>query len=113
MDIPESPVFNGIELMDLRYFNNNKREIPVVCNMALKVSRNPNVELLAKHIKIHGYINGEMDARAKYMETIQGATIMKIKNNGAAIVSTMALEKGATDPVAGKLLVNMLNDLLQ
>jgi len=113
IDIPESPVFNGIELMDLRYFNNNKREIPVVCNTVMKVNRDPNTELLAKHIKIHGYINGEMDARAKYMETIQGTTIMKIKNKGAVIVSTMALEKGVTDPVAGKLLANILNDLLQ
>jgi hypothetical protein len=98
--------------MDLRYFNNNKREIPVVCNSVLKVNRDLQVELLAKHIKIHGYINGEMNERAKYMETIQGTTIMTIKNNGKAMVSTMALEKGATDPVAGKLLVNMLNCLM-
>jgi hypothetical protein len=113
IDIPESPVFKGIELLDLRYFNDNKREIPLVCNAVLKVNRNTNVELLAKHIKIHGYVNGEMDERAKFMETVQGATIMKIKNNGAAIVSTMALEKGIADPVAGKLLANMLDDLLQ
>jgi len=113
IDIPESPLFNGIEPMDLRYFNNNKREVPVVCNTVMKVNRDPNTELLAKHIKIHGYINGEMDERAKYMETIQGTTLLKIKNKGAAIVSTMALEKGATDPVAGKLLANILNDLLQ
>lgn len=112
MDIPESPVFDDLSLMDLRYFNNNKREIPMVCNSVLKVNRDPHVELLAKHIKIHGYINGEMNERAKYMETIQGTTIMTIKNNGKAMVSTMALEKGATDPVAGKLLVNMLNYLV-
>jgi hypothetical protein len=27
LEIPESGIFNDIELMDLRYFNNNKREI--------------------------------------------------------------------------------------
>ncbi|OQP42919.1 glycosyl hydrolase family 2 [Niastella yeongjuensis] len=113
MDIPESPVFDGLALMDLRYFNNNKREIPTVCNSVLKVNRAANVELLAKHIRIHGYINGEMPERAKHMETIQGTTIMTIKDNGKAMVSTMSLEKGATDPVAGKLLVNMLNYLMQ
>lgn len=111
IDIPESPVFNGIELMDLRYFNNNKREVPTVCNSALKVVRNEHVELLAKHIKIHGYINGDMAERAKYMQSIEGSTIIKINDKGTAIISTMALEKGLTDPVAGKLLVNMLNDL--
>jgi len=69
--------------------------------------------MLAKHIKIHGVYKRRMDARGKYMETIQGTTIMKIKDKGAAIISTMALEKGATDPVAGKLLANMLDNLLQ
>lgn len=111
INIPESPVFNGIELMDLRYFNNNKREVPMVCNAALKVQRNEHVELLAKHIKIHGYINGDMAERAKFMQGIEGSTIIKINDKGTAIISTMALEKGTTDPVAGKLLVNMLNDL--
>jgi hypothetical protein len=113
MDIPESPVFDGLSLMDLRYFNNNKREMPMVCNSVLKVNRDPHVELLAKHLKIHGYINGEMNERSKHMEQIQGTTIMTINNNGKALVSTMSLEKGATDPVAGKLLVNMLNYLMQ
>ena len=113
MDIPEAAVFNGIEPLELRYFNNNKREVPVVCNAVLKVNRSPHVEILAKHIKVHGYINGEMEERAKYMQNIQGAAIMKIKDNGAAIVSTMSLAKGITDPVAGKLLVNMLDDLLK
>jgi hypothetical protein len=113
IDIPESPVFNGIELMDLRYFNNNKREIPTVCNSALKVTRNEHVELLAKHIKIHGYINGDMAERAKYMQGIEGSTIVKINDKGSVIISTMALEKGTSDPVAGKLLVNMLSDLVK
>jgi hypothetical protein len=113
MDIPESPVFDGLSLMDLRYFNNNKREIPMVCNSVLKVNRAANVALLAKHLKIHGYINGDMNERSQHMEAIQGTTIMTIKNKGTALVSTMSLEKGATDPIAGKLLANMLNYLMQ
>jgi hypothetical protein len=111
ISIPESPVFNGIELMDLRYLNNNKREIPTVCTAALKVQRGEHVELLAKHIKIHGYINGDMAERAKYMQGIEGSTIVKINDKGTAIISTMALDKATTDPVAGRLLVNMLNEL--
>jgi hypothetical protein len=113
MDIPESPVFNELELLDLRYFNNNKREVPVVCNAALSVLRGANVDILAKHIKIHGYVNGEMEQRAAYMSRIQGATLVKIKENGTAILSTLSLEKGITDPVAGRLLKNILADLLK
>jgi hypothetical protein len=113
MDIPEAPGFNGIEPLELRYFNNNKREVPAVCNAVLKINRHPRVEILATHIKVHGYISGEMEERAKYMQNIQGAVIIKIKDNGAAIISTMELAKGITDPVAGKLLVNLLDDLLR
>lgn len=108
MEIPESPVFNGIEPMDLRYFNNNQREIPTVCHVAYRINRNPNVEPLATHVKVHGYINGEMAQRSGYMETIKGFPILKISDKGTLLISSMSLEKSVTDPVAGKLLSNLL-----
>jgi beta-galactosidase len=112
-EIPESIVFDGIAPLQIRYFNNNKREEPVVCNTSLKINRNPDVEALASHIKIHGYINGGMEQRRQYMETIKGFPIIKIKNGGTAIVSTLLLDKALTDPIAGRLLSNMLKDLLK
>jgi beta-galactosidase len=111
MDVPESPVFNGIAPLDLRYFNNNKRELPAVCNGAFTVARHAAVSILAKHINVHGYIKGEMAERAAYMSTIQGATLLKISGKGTVFVSAMSLDKAATDPVAGKLLSNLLYEL--
>lgn len=111
MDIPESPVFDGLGLLDLRYFNNNKRELPEVCSTALSINRNDKVDILAKHINVHGYIDGDMNARKNKMQQIQGATIVRVNDNGTAILSTMELEKATTDPVAGKLLSNMIKDL--
>lgn len=111
-EIPEAAVFRDIEPLELRYFNNSKRELPAVCKVSLSVSRNKNLELLASHIRIHGYINGDMPQRSKFMETIKGFPVVKIKDNGEAIVSTMMIEKATTDPVAGKLLSNMVADLL-
>ena len=113
MDIPESPVFDDIEPLELRYFNNNRREVPTVCHAAFTINRNPDVIALADHTKIHGYVNGDMEQRSKYMETIKGFPILKIKDNGTVITSSMSLEKASTDPIAGKLLSNMLNDLLK
>lgn len=112
MEMPESPVFNGIGLFDIRYFNNNKTDIPTVCNFAFKINRNPNVIELANQTKIHGYINGEMMVRSNYVKTIKGFSIIRINKGGSAIVSGMQLEKATTDPIAGRLLVNMINDLL-
>lgn len=114
MEIPESAIFNDLDLLDIRYFNDNRREVPTVCNLALKVNRSENVEELANHTKIHGYINGTMQERESYMRTIKGYPILKIHDNkGGVIISTMCLEKTETDPIAGKLLGNMVVDLVK
>lgn len=79
---PESPVFKGIAPLDLRYFNDNKGELPAVCKDALIVKRGPQLEVLAKHINVHGYIKGEMAERAEYMSPTQGTTLVNICQGG-------------------------------
>ncbi|NDP26788.1 MAG: hypothetical protein GZ087_05085, partial [Flavobacterium sp.] len=99
-------------LFDLRYFNNNKSEVPTVCNAAFKINRSPDVLELANQTKIHGYINGEMTERSAFVKDIKGFPIIKIKKGGTAIISTMSIDKSVTDPMAGRLFTNMINDLL-
>ncbi len=112
METPESPVFDHIGTLELRYFNNNKREVPKVCNTAFKINRSENVSELASHIVIHGYISGDINVREQYMNSIKGYTMLEINDNGKAILSTMSFEKCDTDPVAAKLLANTINYLL-
>jgi hypothetical protein len=110
MEIPESPVFDGIDLLELRYFNNNRRKIPAVCHAALQVNRSEHVTELAAQTKIHGYISGDMAQRSRYMRTIKAFPIIKVtEGKGEALISTMAHDKAATDPVAARLLANMIN----
>lgn len=111
MEIPESPVFDDLGLLELRYFNNNKREIPMACYAALKVNRHENVIELANQTKIHAYIEGDMEKRTRYIHNIKGFPIIEIKDKGSVLISTMATDKATTDPVAGKLLINMINYL--
>lgn len=113
MEIPESPIFNGIEKLELRNFNNNKRENPNACDASLSTVRNEHVTELASQVKIHGYIDGTMEARVEKMKKSKGFTLLKITDGGEALVSTMCTDKAVTDPVAGKLLVNMINDLIK
>ena len=40
MERNDASVFDEIDVLELRYFNNNKREIPLACNATLKVNRN-------------------------------------------------------------------------
>jgi beta-galactosidase len=112
MDIPESDVFDGMEPLEIRYFNNNEREMPSVISGGLSINRSPYVEALASFTKVHGYLQGNVTQRMTRLDKIKGFPIVKIKDgNGDVILSEMLFEKAVTDPVAAKLLINMLNDL--
>jgi hypothetical protein len=114
MDIPESSVFDGIAPLETRYFNNNQPEIPTVCSGAFQVTPGAGMEALASSVKVHGYLQGDIYSRRDHLDKMKGYPIVKIKKNkGVIILSTMSLEKGTTDPVAGKLLSNMLVALLK
>ena len=112
MEIPESTVFKGIDPLELRYFNNNKREIPIVCRLAFRINRDKHVIPLASYMNIHSYISGDMEQREKYVKSIKGFPIIEINDHGTAIISTMELNKSLTDPIAGRLLSNMVKSLI-
>lgn len=112
MDIPESDIFNGIEPLDIRYFNNNQREKPTVVTDAFRINRDPSVVALASFTKIHGYLSGQVSARMATLDKIKGFPIVKIKDGqGKVLLSAVLFEKSVTDPVPAKLLINMLCDL--
>ncbi|MDP4289943.1 MAG: glycoside hydrolase family 2 TIM barrel-domain containing protein [Bacteroidota bacterium] len=114
MDIPESPVFSDIEPLETRYFNNNKSEIPTVCRGAYQINRNTGIEGLASSVKVHGYLQGDIYARSSALDKIKGFPIVKImENKGIIILSEMELNKGTQDPVAGRLLSNLLVSLIK
>ena len=113
MERPENRVFDGLGVLDLRYFNNNRREIPLACTATLKAVRHANVTELASQMKIHAYLSDKLSERVPQIESMRGLTLLGIRDGkGEAIVSTVCTEKAQTDPVAGRLLVNMVSDLL-
>ncbi|MDN5288494.1 MAG: glycosyl hydrolase family 2 [Mucilaginibacter sp.] len=113
MEVPESSVFNGLEPLDIRNFNNNQREMPSVMAGAFRINRNNKLIQLASFTKVHGYLPGDVNARMNRLDKIKGFPIVKIMSGGKIILSQMKLDKALTDPVAGKLLINMLTDLAQ
>lgn len=115
MEHDDASVFDGIGVLELRYFNNNKREIPLACTATLKAVRHENVKELAAQMKIHAYIDGgKPEERIARIESMRGLTLLQIADNkGKSLVSTLCTEKATTDPIAGKLLANMVNELLK
>lgn len=112
MERNEDPVFDGIEEMDLRYFNDNTRSLPQACSYALKTMRCPEVEELAGYMNIHAYIDGTPEARMNKIREERGFTLLRIKcGRGSAFVSTLRTDKAGSDPVAAKLLAALCNEL--
>jgi len=111
MERSDDPVFDGIGELELRYFNDNTRTIPLACDRTIKIVRNENVRELAGQMKIHAYIDGgTQQDRLDKIDSMRGFTMFEVTaGKGSALVSTMCTDKAVTDPVAAKLLVNMLN----
>lgn len=114
MERDDDKVFDGIEPLELRYFNNNKREIPLACNRTLQVNRNENLTELAGQMKIHAYIDAHAQAdRLKKVESMRGLTMFRVVDGkGRAMVSTMCLGKADADPIAARLLSNTIAEAL-
>jgi hypothetical protein len=109
MDIEESGIFNGIEYMELRYFNNNKAEKPLVYNGLLQTAKLPEITAVSSACQ-HRYARGK-DRRAEMLR-MKGFPIVTIENGGKVILSEMITDKGLYDPVAAKLLSNMIDELV-
>lgn len=114
MERDDDKVFDGIEPLELRYFNNNQREIPLACNRTIQANRSENLTELAGQMKIHAYIDAQSQAdRMKKVESMRGLTMFRIADGkGKAMVSTMCLGKADTDPIAARLLVNTIAEAL-
>lgn len=111
MDIPESAVFDALEPLDLRYFNNGKRESPAVCAGAFAVVRGAKLSAPASFTRVHGYLSGDMAQRVEVMEKLRGFPVVRIGDRGVLYLSQVLLEKAVTDPVAGRLFANMVRSL--
>lgn len=110
MERSDWPVFDGIEPLELRYFNNNRREIPTACNYTMFVNRHPALTELAGQMQIHAYIDGgKQQDRLDRIDSLRGLTLFDVNlGKGRATVSTMATDKALTDPVAARLLHNII-----
>lgn len=110
MERSDDSVFDGIGELELRYFNDNTRSIPLACRHTLRVNRSDSLKELAGQMKIHAYIDGSTQQdRLERIDAMRGLTLFEVRSGkGRALVSTMCTGKAATDPVAARLLANML-----
>jgi beta-galactosidase len=108
MHIPESPVFNGLEPLDMSWFELGSDHLPTACGGVYRIDRSrDDVVALADHCDIHAYLKKQTDVRA-----LSGSPIVEIKwGKGTVVASEMALEAAPNDPIARRLLSNMIESL--
>jgi beta-galactosidase len=102
MRIPEHPIFDGIDFLDLRWFNLGDHVAPWAVRGNWLLNPGTTAEILARASTPHAY------PQKKDMPDIEGAVILRIPyGKGEIIASQLAHEAGATDPIAGRLWKNL------
>jgi hypothetical protein len=107
MQLPASPVFDGIEPLDTAWFETGGRRIPSACDGTFEVDRSrAEVSTLAMQCDIH------VEMKPGEYRKVGGAPLIQIQlGKGVIIASEMTLSARDRDPIAGRLLANMLSVL--
>lgn len=104
MRVPESPVFAGIEVMDMRWFDRGDKTTPIALNGDFLLSETPQIEVLAKYVPSHAYLNTQ-----KQKDEMEGAVLFSLSHGAGRVwVTQLAHETGVHDPIAARILRNMM-----
>jgi hypothetical protein len=108
MRIPESPVFDGIEPMDLCWFELGNGMVPRACTGTYQVDHGrPDANPLAEVVDIHGYLKEPSD-----FLKISGSPLIELTlGSGRVLATEMTLLEAPEDPIAGRLLGNLIRTL--
>jgi hypothetical protein len=108
MHIPESPVFDGLEPLDMAWFELGGGRIPRACRGTYQIEPGrTDMAMLAEVVDIHAYLKTPADL-AKY----SGTPLVQLnEGKGKVIASEMMLFDAPQDPIAGRLLANIIKSL--
>jgi len=110
MHIPEHGAFEGIAPLELSWWQQNDREKPRAARRSYRLKKNKGINELATYLRPHTGLGG--NRQETYYE-MSGTPLIEVKENkGILIASEMEVNMGTKDPVAAKLLVNMIHTLL-
>jgi beta-galactosidase len=108
MHIPESPAFDGLAPLDLAWFELGEGRAPRACQGVYQIeSRRSDTSILAEVVDIHGYLKTPAD-----LAKCSGTPLVQLDaGRGRLIASEMMLFEASQDPIAGRLLANLIKTL--
>ena len=106
MHIPESPVFDGIEPLDLAWFETGSGNLPSVCRGVYSVnSSRADISALAEVVDLHGYLHTPED-----VVHVSGSPLVELRiGRGNVWASEMLFETAPNDPIAARLLSSLMH----
>lgn len=108
MRVPESGVFDEIRPLDLSWWNVGSRQTPYACRRSFRLRRRDEVSVLCTYLRPHGYLSSPREQ----LESLGGSPLFEIElGKGRLLVSEMATEAGTRDPIAARVLVNIVTYL--
>ncbi|MCY1719357.1 hypothetical protein OU798_03335 [Prolixibacteraceae bacterium Z1-6] len=111
MHIPEHPVFNEIEPLELAWWQPENGELPRACKRSYRLKKKDDTTDLCTYLRPHTGLSGN---RIETYREMSGIPLLLVnEKKGTLIASEMEVNRGTNDPVAGKLLTNIIDFLLQ
>jgi hypothetical protein len=108
MHVPESPVFTGIEPLDLSWFERGDGRLPIACTGVFRIATGrADTVGLAWQCDLHAYLKNASEINA-----VSGSPLVEIRaGKGILIASEMNYESARIDPIAERLLNNLIHYL--
>ncbi len=108
LHVPESPVFSGIEPLDIAWFQRDERQLPIACTGVFGIaSVRTDVTGLAWQCDIHGYLKHPSE-----ITNFSGSPFVEIRSGkGQLLASELYFEAAKSDPIARRILMNSLGHL--
>lgn len=111
MHISEHGAFDEIEPLELAWWQQEGREKPLACRRSFRLKTNDNITALSTYLRPHTDIGSKPEV---YLKEMSGIPLMEIKDKkGRLIASEMETNEGLKDPIAAKLLLNLIKELLK
>jgi hypothetical protein len=108
LKLPESPIFEGVEPLDLAWLNCGPGMPPTTCNGVFQVDiRHPQVTVLAEFCDFHNYLNKPTD-----ILQYSGTPLFECRiGDGKLIAWDVPVSALLHDPVANRVMFNLLRYL--
>jgi len=110
MRIPEHQAFDGIEPLELSWWQSDGRNIPISCRRSYRFKIKEDVEELCTYLRPHVYLSNPKEQ----LREMSGSPFVEIKvGDGKIIACEMEVNAGLKDPVAARLLLNLVEMLVE